>query len=69
MPDDLYGLSHVGLKDSSFRKFNLNFFYSKWILNFELDPNIWTGFKSLSKYLNLDFKKIQTSFAKKMELS
>jgi len=27
--------------DTSFRKFNLNLFYEKWILDFELDPNIW----------------------------
>ena len=44
--DDLDKLSCVGLKDTSFRKFNLNLFYRKWILDFELDPNIWTGFKS-----------------------
>jgi len=25
---------------TSFKKFNLNLFYEKWILNFELDPNI-----------------------------
>jgi len=30
----------VGPKDISFRKFNLIFFYKKWILDFELDPNI-----------------------------
>ena len=45
MLDDLYELSHVGLNDTSFKKFNLNFFYKKWILDFELDPNIWIGFK------------------------
>ena len=27
-------------KDTSLRKFNLNFCYKKWILDFELDPNI-----------------------------
>jgi len=42
----LYELSHVGLSDTSFKKFNLNFFYKKWILDFELDPTIWIGFKS-----------------------
>jgi len=68
VPDDLYELSHVGLNDTSFKKFNLNFFYKKWILDFELDPNIWIGFKYWSKYLDLDFKKIQTTFAKKMDL-
>jgi len=31
----------VGSVDKSFRKFNLNLFYEKWILDFELDPNIW----------------------------
>jgi len=31
----------VGLMDKSFRKFNLNLFYEKWILDFELDTNIW----------------------------
>jgi len=31
----------VGPKDTSFRKFNMNFFYKKWILDFELDLNIW----------------------------
>jgi len=36
----------VDLKDTSFRKFNLNFFYKKWILNFEFDPNVWMRFKS-----------------------
>jgi len=40
VPDDLYELSHVDLNDISFKKFNLNFFYKKWILDFELDPNI-----------------------------
>jgi len=59
---------HPGLNDTSFKKFNLNFFYKKWILDFELDPNIWIGFKSWSKYLDLDFKKIQTTFAKIMYL-
>jgi len=33
-----YGVGHM---DTSFRKFNLNLFYEKWILDFELDPNIW----------------------------
>jgi len=42
--------------------------WTKWIMNFELDPNIRTGFKSWSKYLDLDLKKIQTSFAKEMDL-
>jgi len=56
------------LNDTSFKKFNLNFFYKKWILNFEFDPNIWIGFKSGSKYLDLDLKKIQTTFAKKVDL-
>jgi len=37
-------------------------------MDFELDPNIYIGFKSLSKYLDLDFKKIQTSFVEKMDL-
>jgi len=46
VPDDLYELNHVGLNDTSFKKINLNFFYKKWILDFELDPNIWIGFKS-----------------------
>ena len=55
-------------RDTSFRKFNFNFFYKKLILDFELDPNIWTGFKSWSKYLNLDLKKNQTSFVEKMNL-
>jgi len=50
-------LYRVGLKDTSFIKFNLNFFYNKWILDFELDPNIWTRFKSWSKYLDLDLKE------------
>jgi len=36
-------------------------------MNFELDPYIWTEFKSWSKYLDMDFKRIQTSFAKKNE--
>jgi len=27
--------------DTSFRKFNLNLFYEKWILDFEIDSNIW----------------------------
>jgi len=26
--------------DTSFKKFNLNLFYEKWILDFKLDPNI-----------------------------
>jgi len=26
--------------DTSFKKFNLNLFYEKWILDFELDSNI-----------------------------
>jgi len=30
--------------------------------------NIWTGFKSWSKYLDLDLKKIQTNFAEKIDL-
>jgi len=58
----------LGLNDTSFKKINLNLFYKKWILDFELDLNIWIGFKSLSKYLDLDFKKIQTTFAKEMDL-
>jgi len=33
-----YGVSSM---DTSFRKFNLNLFYEKWILDFELDPHIW----------------------------
>jgi len=37
-------------------------------MEFELNPNIWTWFKSWSKYLDLDFKKFQTSFAGKMDL-
>ena len=28
------------LKHTTFRKFNLKFFYKKWILDFKLDPNI-----------------------------
>jgi len=32
-----YGVSHM---DTSFKKFNLNLFYEKWILDFELDLNI-----------------------------
>jgi len=31
----------VGPKNTSFRKFNLNFFYKKYILDFEPGPNIW----------------------------
>jgi len=27
--------------NANFRKFKLNLFYEKWILDFELDPNIW----------------------------
>jgi len=38
--DNLDRLSRVDLKDTSFKKFNLNFFYKKWILDFKLDPNI-----------------------------
>jgi len=38
--DDPYRLSRVDLKDTSFKKFNLNFFYKKMILDFELDLNI-----------------------------
>jgi len=34
---EFYGVDPV---DPSFRKFNLNLFYKKWILDFELDPNI-----------------------------
>ena len=30
----------VSPMDTSFKKFNLNLFYEKWILDFELDPNI-----------------------------
>ena len=30
----------VNLMNTSFKKFNLNLFYEKLILNFELDPNI-----------------------------
>jgi len=37
-------------------------------MDFKLDPNIWIRFKSWSKYLDLDSKKIQTTFAKKMDL-
>jgi len=33
----VYGVSPM---DTSFKKFNLNLFYEKWILDFELDPNI-----------------------------
>jgi len=44
--DDLYELSHVGLNDTSLKKISFKFFYKKWILDFELDPNIWIGFKS-----------------------
>jgi len=33
-------------------------------MDFELYPNIWIGFKSWSKYLDMDLKKIQTTFAK-----
>jgi len=55
--DDPNRLSCVGLKDTSFIKFNLNFFYEKWILDLELDPNIWTEFNSWSEYLDLDLKK------------
>ena len=32
-----YGVSPM---DTSFKKFNLNLFYEKWILDFELDANI-----------------------------
>jgi len=32
-------LDGVDPKDTRFRNFNLNFFYKKWILEFELDPN------------------------------
>jgi len=39
-------LGHPGLNDTSFKQFNLNFFYKKWILDFELYPNIWIEFKS-----------------------
>jgi len=38
--------NYVGPKDTSLIKFNLNFFYKKWILNFELDSNIGSKFKS-----------------------
>jgi len=37
----------VSLMDTSFKKFNLNLFYEKWILDFEL-----------SKYLDLDLNLI-----------
>jgi len=30
----------VSPMDTSLKKFNLNLFYQKWILDFELDPNI-----------------------------
>jgi len=30
----------VSPMDTSFKKFNLNLFYEKWILDFEFDPNI-----------------------------
>jgi len=33
-----YGVRHM---DTSFKKFNLNLFYEKWIMNFELDSHIW----------------------------
>jgi len=32
-----YGISPM---NTCFKKFNLNLFYEKWILNFEFDPNI-----------------------------
>jgi len=32
-----YGVSPM---DTSFKKFNLNLFYEKWIFDFELNPNI-----------------------------
>jgi len=30
----------VSSMDTNFKKINLNLFYEKWILDFELDPNI-----------------------------
>jgi len=36
--------------DTSFKKFNLNLFYEKWILDF--------GFWTWSKYLDLDLNLI-----------
>jgi len=37
-------------------------------MDFELDLNIWIGFKYWSKYLDLNFKNIQTSFLEKKNL-
>jgi len=45
-----YGVSPIG---KSFRKFNLNLFYEKWILNFKLDPNIWIWILKKSNLLFL----------------
>jgi len=36
----------VGLKNTNFRKLNINFYCKKWILDFELDQNIYNKFKS-----------------------
>jgi len=36
----------VDPRDTHFKKINLNFFYKKWILDFELNPNIGSRFKS-----------------------
>jgi len=55
---------HPGLKDTSFKKFNLNLFYKKngfWILSsiqifgldLNLDPNIWIWILKKSKLLLL----------------
>jgi len=41
----------VGFNDTSFRKFNLNFFYKKWISDFELNPNIWIWILKKSKLI------------------
>jgi len=41
--------------DTSFRKFNLNLFYEKWILDFELDPNIWIWILNLIQIFGSGF--------------
>jgi len=50
-----YGVSPM---DTSFKNFILNLFYEKWILDFELDPNIWIWI----------FKKSNLLFLKKLFL-
>jgi len=45
-----YGIDPI---DTSFRKFNLNLFYEKWILDFELNPNIWIWILKKSNLLFL----------------